>query len=322
MTRGASSSPAGAFLLGRDRVPFNQGDREGSVVSTCEARTVSDRVAIPQPRGPKTMSIYRADLFRGRVALVTGGGTGIGRGIAEALAAHGAETAVLSRSAEHVEPSANAIAEATGRRCLPLVADVRQPAQVDAAVARVVEELGGLDILINAAAGNFFCPSADLSPNGFGTVLDIDAKGTWNVSRAAYHARMGRHGGSILNISATLHYGGTPGQAHVAAAKAAVDALTRTLAVEWGPKGLRVNAIAPGPISDTEGARRLFPGEAAERLRQAIPSRRLGRIEDIVDLALFVVSDAAANLNGAILVSDGGLCLAGNFGLLPGGAGP
>jgi peroxisomal 2,4-dienoyl-CoA reductase len=195
-----------------------------------------------------------------------------------------------------------------------LVADVRQSDAVDSAVSRAASELGGLDIVINNAAGNFFCPSANLSPNGFGTVIDIDGKGTWNVSRAAYHARLKEHGGQILNISATLHYGGTPGQAHVAAAKAAVDALTRTLAVEWGPEGIRVNAIAPGPIGDTEGARRLFPGEVGEKLRGVIPTRRLGSIDDIVNLALFVMSDAGANLNGAILVSDGGLCLTSRFG--------
>jgi peroxisomal 2,4-dienoyl-CoA reductase len=263
------------------------------------------------------MEIFRDDLFRDRVALITGGGTGIGRGIAAALAAHGAHTALLSRKAEHVEPSSLEIARATGRRSLSLVADVRHAADVEAAAGRVVAELGRLDILVYAAAGNFFCPAADLSPNGFGTVLDIDAKGTWNVSRAAYHAWMGAHGGQILNISATLHYGGTPGQVHVAAAKAAVDALTRTLAVEWGPQGIRVNAVAPGPIVETEGARRLFPGPAAERLRQTIPVRRLGKVEDIVNLVLFVLSDAAANVNGAILVSDGGLCLTGQFGLEP-----
>jgi len=261
------------------------------------------------------MSIFRENLFSGRVALITGGGTGIGRGIAEALARHGADVAIVSRKPENVSAAAEAIAAATGRRCVPIIADVRQFEAVESAVSRTVQELGGLDIVVNNAAGNFYCPAADLSPNGFGTVIDIDAKGTWNVSRAAYQARLRDRGGQILNISATLHYGGTPGQVHVAAAKAAVDAMTRTLAVEWGPRGIRVNAIAPGPIGDTEGARRLFPGEAAEALRAMIPTRRLGTIDDIVNLALFVLCDAGINLNGAILVSDGGLCLAGRFGM-------
>jgi peroxisomal 2,4-dienoyl-CoA reductase len=259
-------------------------------------------------------SVFRDGLFAGKVALVTGGGTGIGRGIAGGLAALGAGTALLSRKAEHVGAAAEEVAARSGQRSLSVVTDVRQPDQVEAAVRRVLEAFGRLDLVVNAAAGNFFCPSADLTPNGFGTVVDIDAKGTWNVSRAAFHAGLKEHGGSILNVSATLHYGGTPGQAHVAAAKAAVDALTRTLAVEWGPLGVRVNAVAPGPVGDTEGARRLFPGDAAERLRQAVPARRLGTIEDIVNVSLFLLSDAAANINGAVVVSDGGLCLAGAFG--------
>ena len=262
------------------------------------------------------MSVFRDNLFSGKVALVTGGATGIGRGIALALAQHGADVAIASRNQDNLQSAARQIAESTGRRCLPIVADVRQPEAVGLAVNRVVTELGSLEVLVNNAAGNFFCPSDSLSPNGFGTVIDIDAKGTWNVSRAAYDAWQKDHGGQILNISATLHHGGTPGQAHVAAAKAAVDALTRTLAVEWGPLGIRVNAIAPGPIGDTEGVRRLLPGEAAEKLRAAIPTRKLGAIADIVNLALFVLSEAGANVNGAILVCDGGLSLAGRF--LPG----
>lgn len=260
------------------------------------------------------MSVFRDDLFVGKVALVTGGATGIGRGIAEALARHGASVAIVSRKQENLAAAAEQITSTTTRRCMPLAADVRQPDAVEAAVNQVVQELGGLDIVINNAAGNFICPSGQLSPNGFGTVIDIDAKGTWNVSRAAYLARLKDHGGLVLNISATLHYGGTPGQLHVAAAKAAVDAMTRTLAVEWGPQGIRVNAIAPGPIGDTEGARRLFPGEVADALRNMVPTRRLGSIDDIVNLALFVLSDAGININGAILVSDGGLCLTGNCG--------
>ncbi len=259
------------------------------------------------------MNVFRDNLFEGKVALVTGGATGIGRGIAQALARHGAAVAIASRKEENLQVAAREIGQSTGQRCLPIVADVRQSDAVNAAASRVVAELGSLDLLINNAAGNFLCSSANLSPNGFGTVIDIDAKGTWNASRAAYDSWQRDHGGQILNISATLHYGGTPGQAHVAAAKAAVDALTRTLAVEWGPQNIRVNAIAPGPIGDTEGVRRLLPGEAAEKLRTVIPIRRLGAIDDIVNLALFVLSDAAANVNGAILVCDGGLSLAGRF---------
>jgi peroxisomal 2,4-dienoyl-CoA reductase len=260
------------------------------------------------------MKIFAEKLFLGKVALVTGGGTGIGRGIAEALALHGANVAIVSRKHENVSAAAEEItAAAAGPRCLPLVADVRDSGAVEAVVNQAIGELGGLDIVVNNAAGNFFCASGDLSPNGFGTVIDIDAKGTWNVSRAAFQARFKENGGQVLNISATLHYGGTPGQLHVAAAKAAVDALTRTLAVEWGPLGIRVNAIAPGPIGDTEGARRLFPGKIAEIIRSATPTRRIGTINDIVNLALFMLSDAGIHLNGAIFVSDGGLCLTGRF---------
>jgi 2,4-dienoyl-CoA reductase [(3E)-enoyl-CoA-producing], peroxisomal len=253
--------------------------------------------------------VFRENLFAGKVALVTGGATGIGRGLALALARHGADLAIASRKEENLKAASSQIEALSGRRCLPLVADVRQAEAVDAAVARTVEELGTLDIVVNNAAGNFLCPSSDLTPNGFGTVIDIDAKGTWNTSRAAFHAWMRDHGGQILNISATLHYGGTPGQVHVAAAKAAVDALTRTLAVEWGPLGIRVNAIAPGPILDTEGTRRLLPGAAPQKLSAVTPIRRLGAIADIVNLALFVLSAAGSNLNGAIMVSDGGLSL-------------
>src|SRR4051794_15806946 len=137
-----------------------------------------------------TSSPFRPDLFAGRVALLTGGGTGITRGIAEALAAHGAETVLVSRKREHLDPAAKEIADRYQVRCLAIAADVRQPEAVEAAVGKAVEEFGRLDILVNGAAGNFPCPSADLTPNGFSAVIDIDAKGTWHACRGAYHAWM------------------------------------------------------------------------------------------------------------------------------------
>ncbi len=151
----------------------------------------------------------------------------------------------------------------------------------------------------------FSSPAEALSPNGFGTVVDIDLKGTFNVCRAAF-AQLKEQQGQILNISATLHYLGTPLQLHVSAAKAGVDALTRNLAVEWGRYGIRVNGIAPGPIEDTEGMKRLVPEPIKEKLKQNIPLGRFGRISDIEQAALFLCSDAARFINGAILVVDGG----------------
>src|SRR5207245_4571187 len=158
-------------------------------------------------------------------------------------------------------------------------ADVRKPDEVAGALSATVERFGKIDIVVNGAAGNFLCKADELSPNGFGTVVDIDLKGTFNVCRAAF-AELKKNRGQILNISATLHYLGTPLQLHVSAAKAGVDALTRNLAVEWGAFGIRVNAIAPGPIEDTEGMKRLVPPQVKERLRRAIPLGRFGRIRD------------------------------------------
>lgn len=259
------------------------------------------------------MSIFNPDLLAGKVAFVTGGATGICKGITQAFADHGCRTVITSRKIENLEPSAKEITEKSGNQCLPVVADVRQPDQVEQAVAKALEVMGRIDILVNGAAGNFLCPAADMSTNAFGTVIDIDTKGTWHVSRAVYNACMKKSGGVILNISATLHYGGTPMQLHVSAAKAAIDAMTRNLAVEWGPQNVRVIGIAPGAIGDTEGTRRLLPGELAERLRKITPIQRIGKIDDIANLSLFLCSDAASNINGVTVVSDGGQHLLGSF---------
>lgn len=262
-------------------------------------------------------SIFADSVLTGHVAFVTGGGTGITGGVARALAEAGANVALVSRSMEHLEPAAAAINDKrAGMPALPgeafaVAADVRVPDQVASAIAATIERFGKIDIVVNGAAGNFLCKPEELSPNGFGTVVDIDLKGTFNVCRAAFD-QLKQHRGQILNISATLHYLGTPMQLHVSAAKAGVDALTRNLAVEWGRYGIRVNAVAPGPIEDTEGMQRLVPEPVKEKLRQRVPLGRFGLIKDIEAAAVFLCSDAASYINGAVLVVDGGHWLAAN----------
>jgi peroxisomal 2,4-dienoyl-CoA reductase len=275
-----------------------------------------------------TNKIFAEGILNGHVAFVTGGGTGITGGVARALAEAGANVALVSRSLEHLEPAAKAINDARSVRnptvregaekgtasigeAFAITADVRKPEEVEKAIAATVERFGKIDIVVNGAAGNFLCAAEELSPNGFGTVVDIDLKGTFNVCRAAF-AELKKNRGQILNISATLHYLGTPMQLHVSAAKAGVDALTRNLAVEWGHSGIRVNAIAPGPIGDTEGMKRLVPEPIKEKLRKKIPLGRFGLIKDIENAAVFLCSDAASYINGAVLVVDGGHWLAAN----------
>ncbi len=249
-------------------------------------------------------TIFKDAILDGHVAFVTGGGTGITGGIARALAEAGASVALVSRKLEHLEPAAAAINE-NGGKAFAVAADVRNPEEVENAIAATIAHFGKIDIVVNGAAGNFLVPADQLSPNGFGTVVDIDLKGTFHVCRAAFE-QLKQHRGQILNISATLHYLGTPMQLHVSAAKAGVDALTRNLAVEWGRYGIRVNGIAPGPIEDTEGMKRLVPEPVKEKLRKNIPLGRFGRISDIESAAVFLCSDAASFINGAMLVVDGG----------------
>lgn len=250
-----------------------------------------------------TPSVFKDDVLKGRNVLVTGGGSGICKGIALSLARHGANVAVMGRKQENLDETCKEIGKAS--KTLGVAADVRQPEQVEAALKRVGDAFGGLDLLVNGAAGNFLCPVTQMSPNAFRTVVEIDLQGTFNVTKLAFEM-LQKSKGNIVNISATLHYGGTPMQAHVAAAKAGIDALTRNLAVEWGPFGIRVNAIAPGPIGETEGMKRLAPGEVGEKMKNAVPLRRFGRIDEIAGATVFLASDAAQYITGAILVVDGG----------------
>jgi peroxisomal 2,4-dienoyl-CoA reductase len=254
-------------------------------------------------------NVFAPDILQGKVAFVTGGGTGITGGVARALAEHGARLAISSRDKEHLIPMKQFIEE-NGGECLAVAADVRDYACVEAAIAETAEHFGRIDIVVNGAAGNFLAAAEQLSANGFGTVLDIDTKGTFNVCRAAFE-QLKSSGGQILNISATLHYLATPMQIHVSAAKAGVDAITRNLSAEWGRHGIRVNGIAPGPIEDTEGMKRLAPPQVKEAILRKVPLGRFGRIDDVENAALFLLSDAASYINGVTLVVDGGHWLLG-----------
>lgn len=254
------------------------------------------------------MSIFKDDLLSHKHALITGGGSGINLGIAQAFARYGCAVTLLGRNLEKAQGAAADIA-ASGGRALGVSADVRDFAALEAAAAQAAERFGGFDVVICGAAGNFPAPVDNISPNGFKSVVDIDLLGTFNTVKAsAPHLKT--PGASVLSISA---YGmPVPLQAHVVAAKAGVDALTKVLAIEWGGKGVRVNAIIPGPIDDTEGMRRLAPTEAARgAVIRGIPLGRMGEKDDIANLALFLVSDAASYITGAVVPCDGGSQLLG-----------
>ncbi|WP_029482209.1 SDR family oxidoreductase [Deinococcus marmoris] len=248
-------------------------------------------------------STFRPDLLAGKHALITGGGSGINLGIAQSFAAHGCAVTILGRNLEKAQKAAQGIEDAGGR-ALGVSADVRDFAALEAAVAQANEKFGDFDIVLAGAAGNFPAPVDGISPNGFKTVVDIDLLGTYNTIKAA-SANLKTPGGNVLSISA---YGiPVPMQAHVVAAKAGVDMLTRTLAIEWGLRGIRVNAIIPGPIDGTEGMARLAPDEASRsRVAGSVPLGRMGIPQDIANAALFLVSDAASYVTGVILPVDGG----------------
>ena len=254
----------------------------------------------------------------GRVAIITGGGTGIGLAIAREYARLGARLVLASRSLEHLEPAAQELRD-QGAEVLVVPTDVRVPDQVEHLMAETLRQFGALDILVNNAAGNFICPAEKLSPNGWNAVINIVLNGTFYCSRAA-GLRMieSRRGGNILNIVAAYAWTGGPGTIHSACAKAGVVTMTRTLAVEWARFKIRVNAIAPGPV-ETEGAgsRLWATPEVREAMLRGVPRGRIGEPQEIAHAAAYLVSDFADFITGEVLVMDGGQWLGkGMFGAL------
>lgn len=245
--------------------------------------------------------------YSGAAVFVAGGTSGINLGIAQAFAAAGARLGVGSRRQEKVD-AATAI---LGAGALGYAFDVRDPDATAAAIAAFAAEAGPIDVLVSGAAGNFPAAARDLSPNGFRSVVDIDLMGTFHVMRAAY-PHMRRPGGSLINISAPQAFVPMAMQVHVCAAKAGVDMVTRCLAIEWAPEGLRVNGVVPGPIAGTEGMARLAPTQEIQaRLARNVPAGRLGTPDDVAQACLWLGSASAAYVNGAILPADGGWSLRG-----------
>jgi hypothetical protein len=245
-----------------------------------------------------------AQRYDGKTVLVTGGGSGLGRAMAQAFAREGASVCVIGRRQEALDETVREIVEAGGA-AFGISCDVRDPVRVEAAINEVVERYGRLDVLVNNAAGNFVVPSEQLSPNGFKSVVDIVLNGTFHCTRYAFDA-LRKTRGSILNIIATYAWSGEPGALHSACAKAGVLAMTRTLAAEWGPFGIRVNAVAPGPVH-TEGTdKNLWSVANVEELvRRNIPLGRLGEPDDVSKAALWLCSDDAGWISGAALPVDG-----------------
>jgi len=241
----------------------------------------------------------------GKTAFVAGGSSGINLGIAKRFAAAGANVVLISRSPEKIEAAAKEVST-FGKPAIGIAADVRDYAAVEAALKRTFDEHGPIDIVLSGAAGNFVAPALGMSANGFKTVVDIDLIGTFNVLRASFEF-LRRPGASLISITAGQAERASLFQAHVCAAKAGINMLTKCLALEWGPAGVRVNAISPGPIADTEGMARLATSpEAEERVKSRNPMRRYGTKDEIADMALFLSSDQAAYVNGAIVPVDGG----------------
>ena len=263
--------------------------------------------------------MFAPGLFKEKVVVITGGGTGIGLAIAKRLGSLGARVAIGSRNSQHLEEGCSALRE-HGVDALALQVDVRLPEQVDEMVERTVKHFGGLDILVNNAAGNFICRAEDLSPNGWNAVIGIVLNGSFYCSRAAgQYMIASKRGGSIVSILANYVWTGSPGTIHSAAAKAGVMSMTQTLATEWARHGIRVNAVAPGPIEASPGAaEKLWSNQAAiDRITEMVPLKRWGRPEEVADAVAFLSAPQSGFITGEILTVDGGTWLGrGTFGFV------
>lgn len=253
------------------------------------------------------MRIFANDILRDQVAIITGGGTGIGRSIAFAMAACGADVVLASRQLAPLQATADDI-RAQGCRALPVPTDIRRPDQIDTLLKTAVGTFGRAHILVNNAAGSFLSAARNLTPKGWQAVVDTTLNGTFYCSRAVGQHMIERgDGGKIINITGTLHYKGSPGMIAPTAAKAGVEAMTKTLALEWAKYNILVNAIAPGPIHTEGSDKNLWSNDAfRDMVQRGVPLARFGNPEDIANMAVYLASPAGDYITGATMVVDGG----------------
>ena len=249
------------------------------------------------------MSAFKDNLLVGKTAFVAGGTSGISLGIAKRYAELGAKVAVCGRNPEKAENAAKEI----GHGALGFSSDVRDYVAIRGTMEKVAEAFGPLDIVVSGAAGNFLAPAIGMSANAFRTVVDIDLNGTFNVFRGCYDL-LRKPGASLIAITAGQAVNASTLQAHACAAKAGINQLVRVLALEWGPDGVRVNGISPGPISGTEGMARLAPSsnDAGQTSFPRIALGRWGEIGEVAESAVFLVSSSATYVTGTIIDVDGG----------------
>ena len=269
-----------------------------------------------------TDKMLRDNALEGKVIVVTGGGSGLGKAMTKYFLELGAKVAISSRDLEKLKTTAAELEQETGGSCLPIQCDVRHYTEVENMLQEVLKTFGKVDVLLNNAAGNFISPTERLSANAFDTVIDIVLKGTKNCTLA-----FGKHwidtkqaSATVLNIVTTYAWTGSAYVVPSATAKAGVLAMTRSLAVEWSKYGIRTNAIAPGPFPTKGAWDRLLPGDLAEKFDMAkkVPLKRVGDHQELANLAAYLVSDFSAYVNGDVITIDGGEWLkgAGQFNLL------